>query len=273
MGPWVGLLGTWYKQSFVLREIEMPIAALSELHSAAAFFVERVTPFNGENACHVARLISKDRKSRLARVELAVMPRAHLQAVRSAVEECGGHLAGLSMDGDKGMPPLNFIPPNERTARSISSFSDLWKPILFAGIAVFAVGPSAVAYMIHLNAQRLANEAASIRSESASLLKYRSEFAARVAAAAFPLALQKGPYPIEVVDALTKAAPDDTWIFRLELVPGELRLAGFSKDVPRFLEHLSSKPFTAPELIAPVVHDASGRQSRFEIKVIVPEAP
>src|SRR5262249_16884259 len=92
------------------------------------------------------------------------------------------------------------------------------------------------------------------------------ELEAQTAADAFIIAHRRGPRAIEALDALTKALPDDAWVFRMELRPNQVLLAGFSSDVPQLLERLTAAPFSSPELTSPVVHGVANGRSRFELR-------
>jgi general secretion pathway protein L len=129
------------------------------------------------------------------------------------------------------------------------------------------LGPLAVVYRTHAQADGLADEVVQAASAAQRAAVLRNEVEARAAAAAFMPKHQRWPRAIEVLDALTKALPDDTWIFRLEMRPGLVMVAGFSSNVPALLERLTASPLATPELTSPVVHGVANTKDRFELRV------
>ena len=101
------------------RPMELPIAVAPELHSAASFLVEKLTPFPLEQACHAARLLSRDRARKTLRAEVAVTPRATLERLLAAVDAYGIPLRAIRVEGDTASPPLDFLPHHGGQARTV----------------------------------------------------------------------------------------------------------------------------------------------------------
>jgi general secretion pathway protein L len=251
------------------RAVELPLAASSELYSATSFLVERFSPFRLEQACHTARLIARDKARKLLRVEMAVVPRQILEALLAALSARSIPLSAVRIEGDTGKPPFDFL-PRQRRSRFHWQARQAWRPVLAAGLVLMVVGPLAVAYRAHAEANALAADVAQLAGVGGRAAALRTEVEARAAAEAFMTARQRRPKAIEVVDALTRTLPDDTWVFRMDLRPGQVVLAGLSSDVPALLERLTvAPPFATPELVSPVAHGLAGGKSRFEIRVEV----
>jgi general secretion pathway protein L len=250
------------------RTVELPLAASSELYSATSFLVERLSPFPLEQACHTARLLARDKARKLVRAEMAVVPRQMLEGLLAALSARCIPLSAVRIEGDTGKPPLDFL-PRQRRSRFRWQGREAWRSVLAAGLALMVVGPTAVAYRTHAEANALAADIAQVAGVGGRAAALRKEVEARAAAEAFMSTRQRRPRAIEVVDALTRTLPDDTWVFRMDLRPGQVALAGSSSDVPALLERLTVAPFAAPELTSPVVHGLAGGKSRFEIRVQV----
>jgi len=249
------------------RAVELPLAASSELHSATSFLVERFSPFRLEQACHTARLLARDKARKLVRAEMAVVPRQMLEELLAALSARGIPLSAVGIEGDTGKPPLDFLPRRRVRSRFHWQAREAWRPVFVAGLALMVAGPLAVAYRTHAEANGLAAEAAQFAGVGGRAAALRTEVEARAAAEAFMAARQRRPKAIEIVDALTRTLPDDTWVFRMDLRPGQVVLAGLSSDVPALLERLTVVPFAAPELTSPVAHGLAGGKSRFEVRV------
>lgn len=249
------------------RTVELPLAASSELCSATSFLVERLTPFRLEQACHTARLLARDKARKLVRAEMAVVPRQMLEGLLAALAARGIPLSAVRIEGDTSKPPLDFMPRQQGRSRFHWRAREAWRPVFASGLTLMAAGPLAVAYRTHAEADALAAEVANAANAGERAAALRKEVEARAAAEAFIFRRERGPRAVEVLDALTKSLPDDTWVFGMELRPGQAVLAGFSSDVPALLERLTVAPFTTPELTSPVMHGLANGKSRFELHV------
>jgi general secretion pathway protein L len=250
------------------RTVELPLAAASELRAATSFLIDRLTPFRAEQVYHSARLLTRDKTRKLLWAELVVVPREKLDALVAALAAHRIPVSAVRVEGE-GSGDLDFTPSHTGDTRFRMRVQEVWKPMLATGLALLVAGPLAVAYRIHIEAEALAVEVAAAEGPGRRAAKLRSEVEARVAEQRFLPKRRRAPRAIEVIDALTKAIPEDSWLFSMELRPGQVVLAGFSPDVPALVERLTKAPFAAPELTAPVVHGLAGGKSRFELRVQV----
>lgn len=256
---------------FVLRRVvNLPIAAAGDLGSAVPFLVERHTPFSLEEVRYDFRLLARDRVRKLAAVELAVVPRSVLDRPLAIAAAHRLPVAAVRVEGDSAVPPLDLLGRGERGSAGVSATRrNLWKPVLAAAAAVLALGMPIVAATVHARAVSTAAEAEAASAAGRRGAALHQEVQAHARAAAFMPARLRGPQPLEVLAELSRSLPDDTWLFSLEVEPGEVKLAGYSRDVPALLKQLAALPFVeAPELRGPVVHGANGRD-RFEASLRV----
>lgn len=253
------------------RKVELPLATASELRSTTSFLIDRLTPFRAEQTYHSARLLTRDRTRKLLSAELIVVPRDKLDGIVRAVAAWGIPVSSVRVEGERGID-LHFKPERLRTAPYSWLSQQAWKSVLAAGLALLTLGPLIVAYRIHQHAMALKVEIAAEEVNARRAVALRSEVEARGAEQAFLPMRQRSLRPIETLDALTKALPDDSWLFSMELRPGQAVLAGFSSNVPGLVERLTRPPFVGPELTAPVVNGISGGKSRFELRVQVKDA-
>ena len=256
----------------VLRRIvELPMAAASHLQEAASFQVGRVTPFQPEQVCHTTRLVARDRERQVVRVELAVVAHAVLKPALAAIESQGISLSAIRVVGDSTKPALDFLPHQARQFFARRGVGSIRAAVMSAGVLLLMLFPFVFAYSIHARAERLASELAAAASHARHATDLRATFDARAASAMYLPDRQRGLRAIEVLDALTRAIPDSSWLFRVELRANKLLLSGFSSDVPELLGRLAAPPFRDPELTSQVVNaqTVGGRagQSRFELGV------
>jgi general secretion pathway protein L len=250
------------------RKVQLPLAAASELRAATSFLIDRLTPFRAEQTYHSARLLSRDRARKLLWAELVVVPRERLDGLVATLAAHRIPVSAVRIEGE-GSEDLDFTLGQAGGAWFRVRVQEAWKPVLATGLALLVLGPLVVAYRIHSEAEALAVEVAAAQGPGQRAAALRSEVEARAAEQAFLPAHQRSLRAIEVLDALTKAIPEDSWLFSMELRSGQVVLAGFSPDVPALVERLTRAPFAAPELTAPVVNGLAGGKSRFELRVQV----
>jgi general secretion pathway protein L len=250
------------------RTVELPLAAASELRAATSFLIDRLTPFRAEQTYHSVRLLTRDKTRKLLQAELVVVPRERLDGLVAALEAHRIPVSGVRIEGEN-CGDLEFAPSQTGDARFRVRIKEAWKPLLAAGLALLVMGPLVVAYRIHGEAKALAVEVASAEGPGRRAAALRSEVEARAAEQTFLPKRQRSLRAIEVLDALTKALPDPSWLFSMELRPGQAVIAGFSPDVPALVERLSKAPFANPDLTAAVVSGLAGGKGRFELRVQV----
>lgn len=250
----------------VLRRIvELPSVAASNLHQVISFQIGRITPFELDRAYHVERPIGPDRAKKTIRVEVAVVPRVMLDRMLATVTEHRLPLSAVLVEDDRGKPALDFLPyqtwqgPSPETSRG----RHLWAGCILLLFAFALVA----AYRIHAAATLLSKEVATAAKIVPRAVAARSELEGLIASETFLPERLKAPRAVELVDALARTIPDDTWLFRLELHPGYALLSGFSGDLSGLLHRLDTDPFSTPELTSPVVNAVAGNRNRFDIRV------
>jgi len=253
------------------RNIELPMAAVANLQQAASFQVGRVTPFQPEQVCHTTRLIARDRERKVVRVELAVVAHAVLKPALATIESQNISLSAIRVVGDSTEPALDFLPHQPRQLFARRGVGSIRATIMAVGVVLLMLFPFVFAYSIHAKAERLATQLAATATSARHATDLRAKFDARVAGAMYLPDRQHGLRAIEVLDALTRAIPDSTWLFRFELRANKVLLSGFSSDVPELLSRLAAPPFKEPEPTSQVVDaqmvDGRAGQSRFELGV------
>lgn len=252
--------------AMVLRRIvELPSAAVSSMHETVSFQIARITPFEPEQACHVARIVARDRARKTVRTEVAVIPRTVLERMLTDVTARHIRLSAIFVEGDIGRPAFDFLPPYADGSAHLHRRM-VSKPILVAGIIALLACPFVAAYRMHAAAKALETEAAAAGKVVRRVTAARSQLDALVKAEAFLPEQQHAPQAIETLDALARLIPDSTWLFRLELRTNDVLLSGFTSDLPALLQHLEAAPFSTPELTSPVVNGLANGQSRFDVR-------
>ncbi len=254
--------------SFVLQQtIELPEAAIADIQSAVSFQVERVSPFRLEQVHYVARLIRRETKNKAIIVQLSILARSRIQDVLDAITKNNVNIAAIYIDDDPSVPKLNLISnDNAFAGKGIWRFN-LVNLVVTAGVLFLLAAIVFSAYRLHYTAESSEENAVQV----ANIIKRNTLLQTQIAGLAkvddFIARRRGGLYSVEVLNNITKRMPDGSWLFSLDIRPKEVILSGFSNDVSRLIETLSSAPFSNPELISPVVYGRAGGETRFEVRI------
>jgi general secretion pathway protein L len=250
------------------RTIELPLAAERELEAALAFEIDRQTPFAPDRVYRAFHLRDRDRERKVIRAELAVVERTIVDRALELIGSYGIVASAVTVEGDINRD-FNFL-PRRHSPYARSWRSEPWKPIVIAATILLTAGTAVQAWLVHAEALDLDRKVAAMRDVGRRGETVREAITSAIAAAHFLPERQAAPRAVEIVDALSQALPDDTWVFELELTEHDLRIAGFSTDVPTVIERLQQVAlFETPQLRSPVVHMPGKNGDRFDLAVRV----
>jgi len=250
------------------RQIDLPLAALENLHEVVGFEMDRYTPFRADDVAYHARVLSQDTEEQRARVDLTVAP-------RSLMDEAMGLAArldlvpdrvGVAGDTDDAPTPINLLPPAEPAARG-------GLPVkLSVGLAAIVLGLAAAATWLPLErkyevlafyeealekSRAAAAEATTLRDRMSQTLT-RSRFLAERRRAT--------PLAVSVLKEATDRLNDETWVVRLHLAGEEIALSGYSAAASPLIANLeASDLFAEVRFGSPVTSDPRVGRERFNL--------
>jgi general secretion pathway protein L len=247
------------------RSMDIPVDALTYIDNAMPFLVERHTPFIAANARYAHRIIGRKGKQ-MVTVELAVTSHSLLQRIETALSASGVHSTSIRVSGDSAQPGLEFS--KARSWRNMMWRQPFSRIVVYAAVLILFLGPLAIDGFVHNSLMR---ETAAMRIhqvEFSSLQTAKRAFERQSSTLGFFRALATEPTPLEILGSLTDALPDNCWLFRLEVSPSTVRIAGYSHDVPAILRHLESLPWVQRvEFQSPVIHNTRQQGERFELLI------
>jgi len=201
------------------RNIVLPSAVEENFRQALAYDLDRHTPFKAEELYFDAAIVDRDTVRNTITIDLAAARRAVVDPALKAAAGWGVEVAAVVPE-----PPeraansrLNLLPAEARTSSSAWSRWQFWVPVAMIAVATLA------AVVIPLwqkrdYAMQLTILADQTRGRAAVSETLRSELDARVAD--YNTALERKyafPSALQVVNAVSKLLPDDTWLTQFEL--------------------------------------------------------
>jgi general secretion pathway protein L len=260
------------------RRLALPAAAAERLRDVVAFEIDRQTPFAAEAVAFDARLLGRHGGDGQLDAELVVVPRETLAAQLDALGPLATSLAGIDVAGSDG-PPLgvNLLPPAQRRQQLDPWHSWNW---VFGTVALLAF---AITLWQLLDNRDRAAQALQARADREAVAAravslQRQQLVDLVEGRAFLDRMRNGrPTAIEVLDALARRLPDNTYLEKLAIENDRLLLIGLSSEASALVGRLEgARPWRSPALTGALQPDPRSGRDRFTLTAdltIAPAAP
>ncbi len=248
--------------------LSLPLPAQRNLAQVVSFELERRTPFKRADTYHAFRLIKRDPAAQRLTVELTVVPRRVVDEALAAARRLGIDTACVEIAGADRSETVSPNLLGARARRTTLSASG----IVLAGLTLLAVllGGAAVAvplYRAHLTVESLAASVAEVKRAADESQALQKQIDAQAGESGF-LAGRKRSAPeiSEILDALTRLLPDDTWLTELRVKGNEIEITGLSLSASSVIGLIDRSPdFANPSFRSPVMQDPRTSHEQFNI--------
>jgi len=242
---------------FLLRDMNVPKAAIAALPAILDQEVVRRTPFQLSDIWHAAAVVAGGTED-VAVMCHWIIRRDHVEAVlaelgmkRSDVD----YLAAADAGGD-AIPIINFRTADDDdppwAARAVRLLAALSLVAAVSGAAAFEWSQ--------------ASAATAIESALAEARQGAQHGRDGIDPAGRMLAMKADASVLEVWDELSRVLPDHTFLTELRIADGKVTLAGFSTDAARLVRVIDQSPlFSGAALTAAITPDANEHKDRFGI--------
>ncbi len=246
------------------RELELPLVAEENLSDVLRFEMDRQTPFRAGDVYFDYQILKRDPARQKLQVLLQVVRRPLVDNLITHLEHWDLRpVHSRAPVGTQGELVLDFQPG---IFQEPSSFG--FNLLLTAMALVLAV----VAVVLPVQEQRQLSALLEIRLDGARLaaakaVKVRDLLDARIEAGAIlKQAKSTRPSMVELLETLSQALPDDTYLFRLDVRDADVSLHGSSKSASALIGILEQTPYLAKTRFAsPVTREGKGGRERFHI--------
>ncbi len=248
------------------RTIVLPWLAESEVRSALLFQIDRFTPYSTEDVCFDYRISARDPESKRLTVELTMIPRSVVESNLTLAEAWGlrPDIVDVLDDRPDAPPRLNLL--SDAPAPGASKALRM----LNAALATTAVILLALAIYVPVNekgveAKALAALVGEVKSKAHEVAALRDEVERLQGEVGFLSGeKRRAPSHVQVIDALTRSLPDDTWLNEFTIEGRETSIVGYSDGASRLIGEIDASPrFQTPRFLSPVVQDARLGLERF----------
>jgi general secretion pathway protein L len=247
------------------RPLDLPAVIESDLRQALYFEIERQTPFRPEDVYFGYRILARSPESKRLTVELITAPRTVVDPILRQLNEWGVQPTAVDVAARNAQNRMgiNLLEADQSAARwsSLGVASALLCVALLAAVLYVPVG--------QLSAEdgSLAAQVAEESGKAKQTLAKRAELDETIRAAAFLDERKKNlPGVLSVLNELTKALPDNTWLVNITQNQADVKISGYSAAAAELIPLIDAVPlFKNPTFASPIVQDPVKKLERFDI--------
>lgn len=242
-----------------------PEAVKDNLQQVLGYQLDRLTPFTAESACFDARVAQHDKQRKEILADIYLIPKHVVERINRQLQEHGGESVQRLSVAD-AHPDINLA------ARQDGQQTQGWSLVplyFFLGALVLSLlVPLAYKYR---RVDQIETALAEVRKSSAEQLAVRDKLLEAEDALKFIAEKRKSsPVALDVVEKLSAAIPEHTWLERLEMQGGKLEVRGESGKALTLIDTLEEAPeFADVRFKSPVNRNKDNGRDRFHIEATV----
>jgi general secretion pathway protein L len=250
----------------LVREVQLPMAAESNLRQALGFEMDRQTPFAAGNVFYDYRVLHRDRDSEQVRAEMAVCPKATVEALLETLRPRGLQPSGVDVEVN-GEPAGFNILPIELRYRTINRNARINLGLGAVAILMLALVMMQSLWLRQHQVEQLEQSIEEVRAEARTVQGIRKQIEDASEAAGFMTGRRlESPPAVAVLAEATRILPDDTYLDRLRVWDGNVQLQGKSANAQQLIETVNaSQLFENASFKGPTRLDTSSGLEIFDL--------
>jgi general secretion pathway protein L len=249
---------------FFFRPLEAPKRAAEFLDGVVRAQIDRITPWSVSEAAFGWSAPVEIANERIA-VTVAAAPRAQLVPLTQALDALGAKSVAVST----ALPDQTPITVFDESAADAAEAKSLRRKLSAALLALALLAGSALAADIVVG-NRLRdrqNDIVQRIAERRGLLRAGADATANSALAQLERRKNASPASVIVLEALSNALPDNTYVTELRVEGGKVQVVGFTSDAPSLIRLIERSPhFSRATFFAPTTRAPSDSGDRFHIE-------
>ena len=253
------------------REIQLPLAARSNLSQVVAYELDRYTPFTAEQVYYDVQVTGKDTESGQLSAQLAVIPRQKLDDLCEELIASGLHPTVARLTNQDSTGPMFNLLPNELRPRK----SSVPKMIsVGVGLLLFVLLLGLLMVPIWSDERIIADleqQLSSVSKDANEVQRLQKNVETQLRETTFLLDKKSTePVIVYMLQDLTKRMPDNTWLTYLQYQGGNLQVRGESTDASSLIALVESSPqFQNTRFVSPVTRNSASNTDRFQLAMDV----
>ena len=262
------------QERILTKRIALPVLAQRDLDRVLHFEIARHFPFPAERVHFRHRIIARgsgaaDRGT--IEVEIAAVAREVVDEICHALAQAGLRPSGVRLAGGRGAPPLFLAIAGLGRGAALLTRVERALLVSLAALALVAAASPVVYDRARLAAAE--REIAALEPQAQAALDRRARQRRASASLSGPLRLAAARPPlVAVLDALTKAVPDGSWLQSLSLTGREIVVDGLSPSAAAVALALeNSHAFANIVFRSPITRDPQTGLEHFELGAAIAE--
>ena len=262
------------QERILTKRIALPAMAQAELERILEFEIGRHFPFPAERVHFRHRIIahgSGAAERGTIEVEIVAVAREVVEEICDALADAGLRPKGICLAGGRGAPPLFLATAG--LGRSGTTLTRTERALLLALVALAILAAASPVVHDRLRIAAAEREIAALKPQAQTMLDLREQQRRAASVTAGPLRLAASRPPlVAVLDALTKAVPDGSWLQSLNLSGREIVMDGLSPSAATVALALEqSHAFTNVVFRAPITRDPQTGLEHFQLSAAIVE--
>jgi general secretion pathway protein L len=258
---------------FLFQPLELPDRAIEFLDGIIRAQIDRLTPWRAGDAAFGFSQPDAPVDGRIT-VTVAAAPRDVITPYLDAMTALGAPAVSISTrlpDADPEAAPIKLIKNEVRGGPEVARVRRRVRATLLAASIAAGLGIMALVTIDAMLAARQDELAHEIGRARAAAVASRDPAAGSLAAVRSTLAQRKRTEPssVFILETLSKALPDDTYLTELRIEQAKLHLTGVTKDAPSLIGLIEQSGFIQASFFAPTTRSPSEPGERFHIEAII----
>jgi general secretion pathway protein L len=259
----------------VTRFLTVPVQAKDVLPGIVRNQIERLSPWPIAKAAYGFDAVKSKQDSGSLDVRISILPRKTIDAIcdQLAISALTPHRIVARAGGDDAGPFLTLWTRPSAVRRSTAI--EAWQGIAAALGALLAISTAATLWAF-VSANELGAERDDVAARAQAFRQPGSSSAAKALLASQSpgqrawTMKESAPAAVMIIEALTKALPDDAYLTELSLERANLRVSGFAADAPPLIAALEqSGRFSGAHFFAATTKDAESGRYKFNVEARV----
>ena len=249
----------------LIRPIDLPAAVRPRLRAAVEYQLDRLTPFRPlDIGFDIVENKAAAREGRLS-AHLAAIARKEIEAWIAAADPEGRCHCSVVSAASPQQPRFRFAQRRGRRARSPAVRIEL---ALAASLGVLVIATLGVTAW-HLSAEQRLIDARldALRSQAKQAEETRASLEQRLRQAAFLGTQLSSVDAAQILSAVTRDLPVDSWVFQFQQDGTSLTLSGFAKNATLIASALEKDPLFAQAQLRSAMQQPGSSNERFEIQL------
>ena len=247
--------------------IMLPQAAVRNLQQVVGFELDRLTPYRASEVYHCAWVAASFPEQKRVRVGFCAVARPVLDECLAQARRLG--VKQIARVDTLQTPGINVLP---QTQRAKAGWMRHFSPLLNLGLLLSVVALIGLPiWQERVKAIELTQQVQLLQRQTANVIQLRDQLDQLEASTRFLQARkQDAPAMVVLLEELTQALPDDTWLEQLDVQGTRLQLRGQSAAAAKLLGLLEASPWLREvSFSAPIVTDPNSGREFFQISAQV----